>query len=89
MTKIREKNAYLNWGDESAKEVMKEYVENIPIYNNFLWHDKAEKENVVLLGEFMKEHKEEIIEANRARNIPLSTLKYPINWYISYIWDEF
>ena len=89
LTKIREKNAYLNWGDESAKEVMKEYVENIPIYNNFLWHDKAEKENVVLLGEFMKEHKEEIIEANRARNIPLSTLKYPINWYISYIWDEF
>ena len=89
MTKIREKNAALNWADENMKETTKEYVENIPIYNNFLWNDKAEKENVVLLGEFMNEHKDAVIEASRTKQIPLSTLKYPINWYIDYIWDEF
>ena len=89
LTKVREKNAALNWADENMKETTKEYVENIPIYNNFLWNDKAEKENVVLLGDFMNEHKDAVIEASRTKQIPLSTLKYPINWYIDYIWDEF
>ena len=89
LTKVREKNAALNWADENMKEATKEYVENIPIYNNFLWNEKAEKENVVLLGDFMNEHKDAVIEASRTKAIPLSTLKYPINWYIDYIWDEF
>lgn len=86
LKKVRERYATVNWNDTATA---REFVENIPIYNNFLWKEKAERDHVVLLGDFLNEHKDEVIAAINAGTFPLVTLKSPVTWYIDHVWDEF
>ena len=83
MEKIKKRNMLIDWND--VKQVLK-YVESIPIYNNFLWADKAKKDEVVLLGEFLKKYQNETIEMLNNGTFPLPTLRIPIMWYIQYMW---
>ncbi len=83
---VREKCAAVNWKDEQAART---FVEEIPIYNNFLWLDKCEKDTVILLGDFLNMYKDKVIEVMNKGHFPLPTLRYPVNWYIVNIWKIF
>ena len=83
---VREKCAAVDWKDEQAA---KTFVEEIPIYNNFIWLDKCEKDKVVLLGDFLNTHKDEVIEVINEGHFPLPALRHPVNWYITNVWGVF
>lgn len=86
LTLVREKCSAVDWKDES---VAKAFVEEIPIYDNFLWSEKCDKNMVVLLGDFLNAHKDEVMEVVNEGHFPLPTLRYPVNWYITNVWGMF
>ena len=86
LQKVREVCSTLDREDVVATA---QFIEEIPIYNNFLWANKAEKNTVILLGDFLAEHKDEVIDIMQKGLLPLPTLRNPINWYIEQVWNVF
>lgn len=86
LQKVREVCSTLDREDVVATA---QFIEEIPIYNNFLWANKAEKNTVILLGDFLAGHKDEVIDIMQKGLLPLPTLRNPINWYIEQVWNVF
>lgn len=89
LDKVREKYITLTRGGASEAKI-KEFIENIPIFDNFLWKDKANQNAVVLLGDFMNENEAAVRHiVKNGISIPANTVKAYMEWYINHVWDEF
>lgn len=84
--KVRECSHGINWRN---LEEGKKFIEEIPVYNNILSPENAEKDHIVLLGEILNKQKDEIIRLLDEKKFPVATLKSLIEWYNNYIWNEF
>ena len=68
---------------------IRDFTVKIPVYNNILSPENAEKDHIVLLGEILNKQKDEIIRLLDEKKFPVATLKSLIEWYNNYIWNEF
>lgn len=89
LDKVRDK-FYALIRSNATEVTVKEFVENIPIFDNFLWKEKSDQNTIVLLGDFMKEHEEDVrMVVKNGTSIPANTVKAYMEWYIDHVWDEF
>ena len=83
LEKIKETSKKVDWTNFVQA---KTYIENIPIYKNFLWSEHAKKDEIVLLGDVLNQYKDETIAIVENGTFPLFTLLYAVKWYIHYVW---
>ncbi len=86
LKKVREKCKQI---DKSDAQALQKFIEEIPIYDNFLWPDKSKDDKVVLLGDFLNKYKDEVIQTLNDGKFPIPTLREPVKWYADYVWDNF
>ena len=85
--KVRERSQELNFSDVSE---VRKFIENVLVCDDFLWSDKMNKEKIVLLGDFLESHKEEVEDILEKKvSIPLNSLKPLMEYYASNVWDNF
>lgn len=83
---VREKYRELS---NSTPEEVQRFIENIPIFDNFLDMDQCDKDTVVLLGDYLNAHKDDVIAALDDGRFPIPTLRKPATWYADFVWDNF
>ena len=83
---VREKYRELS---NSTPEEVQRFIENIPIFDNFLDMDQCDKDTVVLLGDYLNAHKDDVIAALDEGRFPIPTLRKPATWYADFVWDNF
>ena len=87
LKKIKEISKSLNDEDD---EKIKNFIDSIPIFNNFLWKHKMKQDEIVILGDFLEENKEAVIDiVNNTIQIPVVTLRPLLEWYVAHVWNEF
>lgn len=87
LKKVREK--YKDAISNSTPEELRRFIENIPIFDNFLNMDECKKDTVVLLGDYLNAYKDEIIAALDEGRFPIPTLRNPVMWYSDVVWGNF
>ena len=83
---VREKYRELS---NSTPEEVQRFIENIPIFDNFLDMAQCDKDTVVLLGDYLNAHKDDVIAALDDGRFPIPTLRKPATWYADFVWDNF
>ena len=83
---VREKYRELS---NSTPEEVQRFIENIPIFDNFLDMEQCDKDTVVLLGDYLNAHKDDVIAALDEGRFPIPTLRKPATWYADFVWDNF
>lgn len=83
---VREKYRELS---NSTPEEVQRFIENIPIFDNFLDVAQCDKDTVVLLGDYLNAHKDDVIAALDDGRFPIPTLRKPATWYADFVWDNF
>lgn len=87
MKKIKEKSRELNYQNEDE---VKAFIESVPICGGFLWQEKMHQDEVVILGDFLKENKEAVIDIiNNGIQIPVKMVRPLMEWYVTHVWGEF
>ncbi len=83
---VREKYREMS---NSTPEELQKFIENIPIFDNCLNMNQCDKDTVVLLGDYLNAHKDEVIAALDEGRFPIPTLRKPATWYADFVWDNF
>ena len=84
--RVREYSHKVDWRNF---EDVKRFIEEVPVYNNILSHENAEREHIILLGDVLRKQKDEVIRLLDEKRFPVASLRSLVEWYNNYIWNEF